>query len=113
MIDIEEAQKQICLQFNAAYYGCDLTLKVGASRNLKEGIRPINGMRISPNKETSGWYIWAGEKLSTEEDFFVPLHGKHLQEWAPLVLPFLGLPPNWRFLVTEHYRDVWFDKKLK
>ncbi|ATQ71015.1 immunity protein Imm33 domain-containing protein [Methylosinus trichosporium] len=113
MIDLEEAQKQICSQFSAPYYGCDLALKVGVSRNLKEGIRPINGMRISPDKETSGWYIWAGENLSTEEDFFVPLHGIHLQEWAPLVLPFLGLPPGWRFLVTEHYRDVWSDKELK
>ena len=35
MIDLEEAQKQICSQFSAPYYGCDLALKVGVSRNLK------------------------------------------------------------------------------
>jgi len=61
---------------------------------------------------TCGWYIWAGEQLSEASDFFVPVHAAHLADWAPLVLPYLGLPPGWRFLVTEQYEDVWEDKQL-
>ncbi|WP_456088837.1 immunity protein Imm33 domain-containing protein [Paraburkholderia ferrariae] len=42
----------------------------------------------------------------------MPVHAAHLADWAPLVLPYLGLPPGWRFLVTEQYEDVWEDKQL-
>lgn len=61
---------------------------------------------------TTGWYIWAGEEFSTDPDFFVPLHVKHLNEWCPVVLKYLSLAPGWRFLVTNDYEDVWQDKSL-
>lgn len=73
---------------------------------------PINGLRIQPDTSTSGWYIWGGEAWSEAADFFLPLHGVHLSEWAPLVLPYLALPPGWRFLLTTAYEDVWRDEKL-
>ena len=52
-------------------------------------------------------------RMSDDPDFFVPLHGKHLTEWALMVLPYLGLPPGWRFLITEGYEDVWEDPGLE
>ena len=54
-------------------------------------------------------YIWAGEHMSTEDDFFKPLHVDHLGEWGPQVLKYLGLSPGWRFLIAGEYEDVWFD----
>ncbi|WP_459213513.1 immunity protein Imm33 domain-containing protein [Paraburkholderia caribensis] len=27
-------------------------------------------------------------------------------------MPYLGLPPGWRFLIAEGYEDVWEDAKL-
>ncbi|MGY2199000.1 immunity protein Imm33 domain-containing protein [Pseudomonas gingeri] len=110
--DFKSAQQEICSRFSVEFYGCDLDLKVGISLNVKEGLRPLNGMRIRPGSGTSGWYIWAGEVFSEAPDFFVPLHGMHLSEWAPLVLPYLGLPPGSRFLITEEYEDVWDDPVL-
>ena len=47
-------------------------------------------------------------ELSDDPDFFVTLHASQLGEWAPLVLPFLALPPGWRFLTDGTYTDVWF-----
>lgn len=108
---LEDLQKEICEKFKAEFYETNLALKVGISRNVKEGIRPIHGLRIKPENGTSGWYIWGGD-WSDAEDFFVPLHGVHLKEWAPLVLPYLGLEPGWRFLITEDYEDVWKDADL-
>ena len=61
--------------------------------------------------DTTGWYIWVGG-FSTEVDFFIPLHVKHLTELCPIVLKYLGLAPGWRFLLTENYEDVWEDKSL-
>lgn len=110
--ELADKQKDICSRFGAPFAGCDLNLKVGISRNVKDGVRPLNGLRIKPEGDTCGWYIWAGEKFSEEPDFFVPLHAAHLEEWAPLILPYLGLPPGWRFLITEAYEDVWEDKQL-
>jgi hypothetical protein len=108
---LENKQREICSKFGAAFYGCDCDLKVGISLNVRNGIMPINGLRIKPKLDTNGWYIWAGE-WSDADDFFVPLHGHHLAEWAPLVLPYLGLEPGWRFLIDENYEDVWEDTGL-
>jgi hypothetical protein len=110
--ETQDKQQTICSRFRAPYFGCDLGLKVGISKNVRDGLRPLNGLRIQPVADTCGWYIWAGEEYSEAADFFVPLHGIHLAEWAPLVIPYLGLPPGWRFLVTESYEDVWKDPQL-
>lgn len=105
-------QKAVCERFNVPFCECDLSLKVGVSRNIRSGEQPINALRLHPTLETSGWFLWAGETWSDADDFFVPLHGDHLNEWLPLILPYLGLPPGWRVLVTENYEDVWEDSGL-
>ncbi len=87
-------------------------LKVGIAWNVRDGLQPVNGLRHPPEGDTTGWYIWAGEHLSEEPDIFVPLHVSHLAEWCPAVLPFLELPPGWRFLIAPGYEDVWEDPTL-
>lgn len=109
---IIEQQVEICSRFGAPYVCCDFDLKVGVSMNVRSGMMPLNGLRVEPDGKTCGWYIWAGEEWSNEEGFFVPLHVQHLGEWAPIILPYLGLAPGWRFLVTTNYEDVWRDDKL-
>ena len=53
-------------------------------------------------REPANWRgIWAGGELSSAPDFFRPLHVEHLISWAPAVLPYLGLPPGWRFLACD------------
>jgi hypothetical protein len=37
---------------------------------------------------------------------------RHLQEWCPRAVAFLGLPPGWRFLVADDQLDVWEDRSL-
>jgi hypothetical protein len=54
----------------------------------------------------------AGETLSEDDDFFVPLHVTHLEEWCPGAVRFLGLPPGWRFLSAPGQEEVWFDPAL-
>lgn len=102
---LEDQQKGVCDKFSASYQPCDLNLKVGVSRNVKDGIQPIHGLRVKEEHGTSGWYIWAGD-WSDDPDFFVPVHGVHLSERADIVMPYLGLPEGWRFLVAEDYEDV-------
>jgi len=68
---------------------------VGIAKNLLDGLLPINGLRHPPSADPTGWYIWAGETLSPDDD--VPSRLAHT-EWCPEAVRFLGLPPGWRFL---------------
>jgi hypothetical protein len=86
--------------------------KVGIARNVLEGLLPLNGLRHPPEGDSTGWYIWAGEVLSSADDFFAPLHVAHLNERCPEIVRFLGLPPGWRFLIAGSIEDVWFDPAL-
>lgn len=110
--NIENQQLEICRQFEAEPIPSPSHLKVGIALNVKGDLQPINGMRITPNGDTTGWYIWAGKELSQDDDFFHPLHISHLSSWCPQVLPYLYLPPGWRFLIAPDYQDVWFDRNL-
>jgi hypothetical protein len=111
-LDIERQQKEVCRRFGATWFGCLPDLKVGISKNVKPGIFPLNGLREPPSGDTTGWYIWAGEALSTDPSFFQPLHALHLTNRCPAVLKYMGLPPGWRFLLADKYEDVWYDASL-
>ena len=85
---------------------------VGVSRDLKDGGWPLNGLRHPPEAGTNGWYLWAGEELSDDADFFVPLHVEHVGDWRAEVVNYLALPPGWRFLIAPGHEEVWFDTDL-
>lgn len=104
-------QKEVCERYDAVYVACDPALKVGIAWNVKSRMEPIHGLRLPPVGDTTGWYIWSGE-YSEADDFFVPLHAAHVRDWNPLLLPYLGLAPGWRFVIATDYEDIWFDEAL-
>jgi hypothetical protein len=111
-MNIDE-QKAVCKKYCANYLPVSSSLKVGISKNIQSGVKPINGLRHSIEGDTSGWYIWAGDEIPKHDDnFFVPLHISHLEEKCPLAIKFLGLPPGWRFLTDGKHEDVWEDESL-
>lgn len=117
LININECNKneqlKVCEKYSVEFLESPEYLKVGISINAKNGQFPINGMRHTPENGTTGWYIWGGEKFSEDSDFFIPLHVKHLSEWCPQILKYLGLPVGYRFLIGENnYEDVWQDISL-
>jgi hypothetical protein len=112
MEELIEKQRTICERYGAPWLESPENLKVGVAANVRTGLRPLNGFRHAPEADTTGWYIWAGEELSENADFFVPLHVGHLSDWCPAVLPYLGLGPGWRFLIDKGYEDVWEDPSL-
>ena len=73
---------------------------------------PINGLRHPPDRGTSGWFVWAGDEIDEGVDFFRPVHVAHLAELHPEVVPYLALPPGWRFQVAPGHEDFWFDGAL-
>ena len=109
---VVDLQKATCREYEVEWVESPVAMKVGIAKNVKEGLVPINGLRHPPEGDTTGWYIWAGEELSDDPGFFLPLHVEHLKEWCPSVLKYLGLPPGWRFLIDGSYEDVWYDESL-
>lgn len=105
-------QHKICARYGAPFVQAPDELIAGVAKNVLTSVTPINGLRHPPARGTTGWYVWAGEAYSSDADFFVPLHVAHLGEWRAEVLPYLGLPPGWRFLLAEGQEDVWFDPQL-
>jgi len=76
------------------------------------GSLPVNGLRHPLTQDTNGWYIWFGDELSTNPDFFVPVHAEHIYDEYPQLIRLLGLPPGYRFLIAGDYLDVWYEKKI-
>lgn len=109
---VTAAQEAVCARFGLQICAVDLAAKVGISRSVRDGLVPLNGLRHPPEEGTTGWFIWAGEELSDDPDFFVPLHVEHLADWCPEVLAYLALPPGSRFLLAPDYEDVWSDATL-
>jgi hypothetical protein len=110
--DIEQAQEGICARFEAKFMPTDETYKLGMSDSAMRCEQPLNGLRHPPESGTSGWFIWGGEQLGSDPGFFKPIHVHHVRELCPAVLPYLALPPGWRFLIADGCEDVWFDEAL-
>jgi hypothetical protein len=108
---IEQLQRTFCHEQGQPYVPSEPESKLGFAIQT-QGKLPINGLRHPSQGDTNGWYIWGGEELSSDTDFFSPLHSHHLIERCPEALKFLGLPPGFRFLVAGDYIDVWYDSSL-
>lgn len=111
--DVLRSQAAKCKQYKVDFFPSPDDLKVGVALNVKQHKYPLNGLRINPEGDTTGWYIWAGEEEPLiDADYFKPLHVIHLNEWCPEIVQYLGLPPGWRFLFAPNYEDVWLDQNL-
>lgn len=108
---MEKDQLSICQRYGASFTPPDNMAKLGIAKSAMRGEMPINGLRHPPENGTSGWYIWSGE-WSDASDFFLPIHHSHRGEHCPAAVPYLALPPGWRFLMAPNYLDVWFDENL-
>jgi hypothetical protein len=107
------SQQVVCERYQAPFLDSPSNLKVGISQSVRDKIRPIHGLRLEPEADTTGWYIWSGE-YSEDDSLFIPLHVSHVADWEPHLQKYLGLAPGWRFLVNpeEDYEDVWYDPNL-
>ena len=109
--DVASLQRSITRRYGADYLATPDELKVGVARSTLH-LLPLNGLRHLPVGDTSGWYLWAGEELGQQVNVFEPIHAVHLATICPEAVPFLGLPPGWRFLIAPGYEDVWFDSSI-
>ena len=111
-LDHERTQRAVYQRFSAKFMPCFEGLNCGVSQSVGTQTYPVNGLRHAAADGTTGWFIYSGECYSTAPDFFDPLCTTDLMVREPLLVPYLGLAPGWRFLITPDYEDVWFDPTL-
>jgi len=107
-----EEQKEICNKHDVSVFIPDDREKIGIALSTL-GKEPVNGLRHPIEDGTCGWYIWCGEELSDDIDFFKPLHVKHISEYLPTIEKYLALPVGYRFIISGDYEDIWFDASVK
>jgi len=74
---------------------------------------PLNGLRYLPEQGGSGWYVWGGDAMSEAADFFSPIQVRYVTDYVRDILPYLALPPGFRFQTDLKVRQkVWFDGSL-
>jgi len=108
-----QSQLAVCQKYGVPFFPSPSNLKVGIAENVRKGLKPINGVRVAPTEETTGWFLWAGETMWKDDDFFLPMHVAHVIDWCPQAIKFLGLPPGSRFLVDGDFEDVWMDLSVR
>jgi hypothetical protein len=106
---LDALQRRLCDTYGTAFEPPAPGSKVGIALQTL-GQVPVHGVRVAPTETTCGWYIHAGEEWSEDPDFYQPLCVEHLEQYCKLALPFLCLPPGWRFLMDgQGVIDVWQD----
>lgn len=105
-----ESQKNICTKYNSEWRPINKKLNIGISDDYV--LQPINGLRHTDEKGTTGWFIWFGE-YSEDENFFKPICAEHLLKINPEIIKYLGLEIGFRFLIDKNgYEDVWKDENV-
>ena len=107
MEQIEQAQRDVCQRFSAEFTPIAWQLRVAIADDFFTDQLPKNGVRVAEEGNMTGWYLYSGETMSEAEDYFSPYCAEHLLEKIPSVMPYLGLPVGWRFLLAPNYEDVW------
>ena len=108
----DKSRKKPCERVDEPPQKPKLNSKLGIALKTL-GKQPINGLRHRPEGETNGWYIWCGNEFSTNQDFFSPLHTRHLEDYLQGLIDYLDLPPGYRFILDSNgYEDIWFDQTL-
>ncbi|WP_420477880.1 immunity protein Imm33 domain-containing protein [Brevundimonas sp. FT23028] len=108
---IKSQNQEICRTYGSGFSPVSERDIIGYS-SIKSGLWPLNGLRHQPSKGYSGWYIWWGENLPGESDFFKPIHLNHVEFIGVNFRQYLSLEPGWRWLLAPDYVDVWFDANV-
>jgi hypothetical protein len=99
-------QLAICQKYGSAFVEPSDQEIVGVALKTLNEI-PLHGVRIMPTENTTGWYVWGGT-YSEDPNFYQPICLSHLRDRCPIIMKYLGLEPEFRFMIDHAgFEDVW------
>jgi hypothetical protein len=102
----------ICRLYSENYSPVEDDQTVGISK-INQKLYPINGERTKIIGIFSGWMIWFGSEIPQGKTNFESMCKVHLKNKIPLIIPYLSLPPGYRFMIDDKgFEDIWYDEKL-
>jgi hypothetical protein len=110
-MQMSEKEIEICRRFKSSVLIPRPEQKVGIALSTLT-LKPSNALRHQPEGDTCGWYVWGGEELSRDSEFFQAVHVSHLPGYCSQSLPYLALAPGFRVLLAPGQEDVWYDDSL-
>jgi hypothetical protein len=109
---LEDLQRRVCRAYQADYVPPTPGSKVGIALQTMDR-SPIHAVRLPPTETTCGWYIFAGDEWSDDPNFYQPMCVEHMAQYCKFALPFLALPPGWRFFTDgKGQYGASFDPKV-
>ena len=111
MEDIYQDQREMCVLYGAGYMAVSDDLIIGVADSVRSGVSPIHGLRYMYKDSMAGWFLWTGP-WEEREDFFKPMHVRHIRDEFPDLIKYFGLAPGWRFLWSPKADEVWYDHTL-
>lgn len=112
MSTADAAQRALCVALSLTHCPAPAESTLGVARDVLVGREPLNGLRYPGSGTRSGWYLWAGEVLRDDDDFFVEMTVAEFVLARPDLEPFLGLPPGQHFLIADGQYEAWEDAQL-
>jgi hypothetical protein len=111
--EIISDQMKVCQKYDVPWFATPLDQMIAVSKDLANGVMPINGLRHPPAGKSVGWFVWAGGEINNDISTWDTIHAQHLIEKYPQILKYLGLPPGYRFQIDDKgYEDIWKDENL-
>lgn len=111
-VELAGLQRELCARHDTDVVPCEPGLRIGLASNINAATRVINGGRIDPVGDASGWYFWAGDAWNDDTDFYIPAPARQLDGVAPQLLPYLALPPGWRLRLRDGRVEAWQENGL-
>jgi len=108
---IDNLQKEVCVANGSDYVAPDPSDKLGIALDTLSK-QPLNALRHPSEGGTCGLYIWGGEDLPDDHEFFQPIHVARIKDHCREVEKYLGFAPGWRVLLAPNQEEVWFDEDL-
>ena len=111
MDGIVQTQRRTCRAFGARWVEASENGTVHLARDMPDGVQRLNGLRLGPKGDDTGWVIWADHTFP-ETPAFETVTVAALAGRCPSVVSLLGLPPGWEFRIDGLGLDAWENASL-
>lgn len=101
-------QEEMCEKYDVTPVFPQFNQNVVISKGVYEGLG-VDAVRYSSPDHMTGWWLTT-DLYDDNIDSLMNVHYYHVAFNRPDLLKYVALPFGFRFYITEHEEDIWFDE---